>query len=520
MSKIAIRSLASILVLTLLFSCENEYSEVGTDYINSIQVQPPYESENIVAFSEKHNAIQANGLRNYFIGHYSDPVYGMSETKLLTQLGLAETNPNFGTNPVIDSVVMTLPFYSRQIEENEFELDSVYGNGSFKLNVYQSNQFLRDLDPGQNGDFQDRQLYYTNQLDQFNSNIETEPVVTSDIIKPTDLTDPVVLVETTFDGSLDTLNLSPRIRIKMPNEYFNEKIINAPNPEVLASNAAFRNYLRGFLIEAEQQQPVMSMSMFDFQNADANITIFYRNEVEVENDEGATTVETRYNQFVLNFNGIKLNLYNNNFNVDLTSQDTIQGEENIYLKGGEGSSGIIKLFAGPDSDGDGISDELEELRSNGWLINEANLDLYINEEVAPNSKNRLNRIFLFNLDDEEVLEDYLRDPTASENPTTSRFIHLAPLDEDDNGDLFYRIRLTSHINNVINSDSTNVKLGVYVAPNVNQQNFLKTQNSQLGISENVPSSMMETPRGIVIHGNQSATESKKMKLRIIYTETN
>jgi len=31
---------------------------------------------------------------------------------------------------------------------------------------------------------------------------------------------------------------------------------------------------------------------------------------------------------------------------------------------------------------------------------------------------------------------------------------------------------------------------------------------------------METPRGIIIHGNQSATESKKMKLRIIYTETN
>jgi hypothetical protein len=65
-----------------------------------------------------------------------------------------------------------------------------------------------------------------------------------------------------------------------------------------------------------------------------------------------------------------------------------------------------------------------------------------------------------------------------------------------------------------------VRLGVYVVPNVNQQNFLKTQNSQLGISENVPSSMMETPRGIIIHGNQSATESKKMKLRIIYTETN
>ncbi|MFO7744834.1 MAG: DUF4270 domain-containing protein [Psychroflexus sp.] len=520
MSKFAIRSLASIIVLTFLFSCENEYSEVGTDFINSIEVQPPYESENVIAYSEKHNAIQTNGFRNYFIGHYSDPVFGLSETKLLTQVGLVQTNPDFGTNPVIDSVVMTLPFYSRQVEENEYELDSVYGSGSFKLNVYQSNQFLRDLNPGPDGDFQERQLYYTNQLDEFSPNIESEPIVTSEVIKPTDLTDPVVLVETTFDGGLDTLNLSPRIRIKMPTQYFQEKIINAPNNEVLSSNSAFRNYLRGFLLEAEQQQPVLSMSMFNFQNTDANITIYYRNEVEEENTEGETTVETRYNKFTLSFNGIKLNLYENDFNVDLSSQDTIQGEENIYLKGGEGSSGVIELFSGPDTDGNGFSDELDELRSNNWLINEANLDLYINEEVAPNSKNRIGRVFLFNLDDEEVLEDYLRDPTASDNPNLSRQVHLGPLSEDDNGDLFYRIRLTSHINNVINNDSTNVRLGLYVSENVNELSLVKTKNPQLGISENVLRGMMETPRGIVIHGNQSATESKKLKLRIIYTETN
>jgi len=192
----------------------------------------------------------------------------------------------------------------------------------------------------------------------------------------------------------------------------------------------------------------------------------------------------------------------------------------MYLKGGEGSSGIIELFSGPDMDGNGVSDELDELRANNWLINQANLDLYINEDVSPWDVNRVNRIFLFNLDDEQVLEDYLRDPTASEDPALSRQVHLAPLSEDDNGDLFYRVRLTSHINNVINKDSTNVKLGVYVSPNVNEPNLIKTKNPQLGISENVPVGMMGTPRGIVLHGNRSATEAKRLKLSIIYTETN
>lgn len=520
MSNIALRSLASIIVLSLLVSCENEYSEVGTDFIKSIDIQPPYESDNLTTYSEKHKAIQANNLRSYFIGEYSDPVYGSSEAKLLTQLSLLQTNPDFGTDPVVDSVVLTLPYFSTQIEEELYELDSVYGSGSFKLDIYESNQFLRDISPGDDGDFQDRQLYFTNQLDDFSPNIASTPLVTSQTITPSSQTAPLTLVETTADGTLDTLSLSPRMRVKLPVSFFENKIINAQGSEVLASNSAFKNYMRGFLIEAVQQNTETSMVMLNIFNEDANITIYYNNEVETTDDAGATTTEKSYGQFVMNFSGTKLNLYDTDFNVDLSTQDTTDGEENLYLKGGEGSSGIIELFSRPDMDGNGVSDELDELRANNWLINQANLDLYINEDVSPSDVNRVNRIFLFNLDDEQVLEDYLRDPTASEDPALSRQVHLAPLSEDDNGNLFYRVRLTSHINNVVNKDSTNVKLGVYVSPNVNEPNLIKTKNPQLGISENVPVGMMGTPRGIVLHGNRSATEAKRLKLSIIYTETN
>jgi hypothetical protein len=519
MSKFALRSLASIIVLSFLFSCENEYSEVGTGFINSIEVQPAYESENVIAYSEKHNSIRTNGFRNLLLGKYADPVYGLSEAKILTQVSLSQTRPDFGEDPIVDSVVMTLPFFSRQVQQNEYVLDSVYGEGSFKINVFQSNQFLRNLDPGQDGDFQDNQLYFTDQLDEFRPNISSDTVVSSQIITPSELTEDVILAQRNEEGTIDTLSLSPRIRIKMPIQHFEERVVNA-SPEVLASNTAFRNFLRGYLIEAEQQQPVLSMSMFDLQNPDANITIYYRNGTEETNDDGESEVITTYSEFALNFEGIKLNLYENDFNVDLTNQNTEEGEENIYLKGGQGSSGIIELFTGPDLDGNGVSDELDELRANNWLINEARLDLYLNEQIAPTSKNKINRVFLFNLDEEVVLEDFVLDPTASENPALSRQVHLGPLREDENGDPFYRIRVTSFINNIINNDSTNVRLGLYVSTNINEPSLVETKEPELGISENVPRSMMETPRGIVIHGNRSATETKRLKLRIFYTETN
>jgi hypothetical protein len=262
------------------------------------------------------------------------------------------------------------------------------------------------------------------------------------------------------------------------------------------------------------------MAMFNLANEDANITIYYNNQTEVDDDDGTSTIDTTYSQFALNFNGNKVNLYDNNFNVDLSNPNLEDGEENIYLKGGEGSSAVIELFTGPDTDGNGVSDELDQLRENNWLINEANLNLYINEELAPSAKNRINRIFITNLDDRTVLEDFRRDPTVTENPNFSRQVHLGPLNLDENGDPFYKIRLTFHINNIINNDSTNVRLGLYVSSNVNQANLVRTRNSHLEAFKFIPLSMIETPRGIVIHGNQSTLEAKKPKLKIFYTETN
>jgi len=520
MYKVSLISFVSVFAIVFLVSCENEYSEVGIDFINTLEIPPAYELENIVTYSEKYTSVQTNGFNNYFLGGYVDPVFGISETKILTQVSLSQTRPDFGVNPTLDSVVFTLPFFSREVESGIYQLDSVYGEGSFKINIYESNQFLRDLDPGENGEFEENQIYYSDQGDEFSSNIASTPLVTSDVIKPSELTNGVILFGRTDAGVVDTLNLSPRIRIKMPTQYFQEKILAPANSQFLVSNNAFRNYLRGFLIEAEQQQPVYTMSMFNLADADANITLYYKNETQVEEEDGTTTTDTLYSQYALNFSGNKLNLYDNNFNVDLSNQNIEEGEENIYLKGGEGSSAVIELFTGPDADGNGVSDELDQLRENNWLINEANLNLYINEEIAPSSKNRINRVFLTNLDDRRVLEDYRRDPTAADNPNISRQVHLGPLNIDENGDPFYKIRLTSYINNVLNNDSTNVRLGLYVSSNVNQTNLVNTRNSQSEAFEFIPRSMIETPRGIVIHGNQSAVEAKKLKLKIFYTETN
>ena len=67
----------------------------------------------------------------------------------------------------------------------------------------------------------------------------------------------------------------------------------------------------------------------------------------------------------------------NNFNFTLEDGNDVAGDEKIYLKGTEGSIGIIDLFNSEDLDGNNISDELDAFKSqrDNWLINEANLHL-------------------------------------------------------------------------------------------------------------------------------------------------
>jgi hypothetical protein len=513
-----------LISILLVSSCEEELTEIGSGFINGIKVQEPFVVENISAYNEKIQSVQTNNATLYKLGTYNDPVFGTSETSILTQLTLEEVDHDFGQEPQLDSVILTIPYFSEQIDQEEYELDSIFGQGSFEIQISESNQFLRTVDPGENGDFENTQIYYSDQLNDFLPNIDTaNPIFTSDPIIPSDATNELVLFDQLSDDVIDTLNVSPRIRLKLPNQFFEDKILSKAGEEELISNQNFVNYFRGIYIKAQQTTNEPIMGLFDLVQEDAGITMFYksmRNAPSLEPDAPDSLVET-FNKFKLNFTGIKTNLYEKNELVDLSNPDTENGDENLYLQGGQGSMGVLKLFDGPDSDNDGVSDELDSLRSKNQLVNEATLRLYVNQELAPSSINRTNRIFIYDLDNNRLLIDYQIDPTASPNvPDQSRTLHLAPLAQDEDNNPFYKIRLTSHINDIINNDSTNVTLGLNVAQNVENARLFDVRESETDRIDGLIETSLTTPRGVVLHGTESANETKRLKLSIQTTENN
>lgn len=508
-------------VFISFWSCDDDFIETGGDLINSLELPPLYETDNVIAYSKRVNRVQTNNLTMYSLGDYADPVFGNFQPSVLTQLQLSQTNNNFGTDPVLDSVTLTLPFFSRQISEVEYQLDSVYGEGEVVLKVFRSNQFLRSINPGSDGEFTEDQLYYSNQLSEFLPNIENQVLAESEPFRLEDFTEPIQIIQRSGPDVIDTLLQSPRLRLDLPIELFNEVIFDKIGQPELASNANFQNFFRGLYFRIEKQDSEGALMKFNLEDEAAGVTLHYQTQrlgFALE-DEDEPELQTNWNRFRLNFQGIKVNLFEDNFIIDASNPNTQEGDENLYLKGGAGYYSVVELFTGPDSDGDGISDELQDLRDRDVLINEANLEFFVNEDMVTSNANRLNRIILFNLDDNTVLIDYFRDRTAGDSPGSSRISHLGPLSNPSDEGRRYRLRITDYINQVVSQDSTNVKLGLMVTDNVNSTVQLKAETSDDEI-ENIFRRTAQFTKGTVLHGSNSPNQEKRVKLKIQLTEIN
>ena len=68
---------------------------------------------------------------------------------------------------------------------------------------------------------------------------------------------------------------------------------------------------------------------------------------------------------------------------------------------------------GDDDDGNGVADELDVIRQNEWLINEANLIFYVDQDQVTGGEKEPDRLIIYDAENVAVLADYGRDATIS-----------------------------------------------------------------------------------------------------------
>ncbi|MCB0465135.1 MAG: DUF4270 domain-containing protein, partial [Aequorivita sp.] len=381
-----------LFLIIALSSCQQDISTIGSGILGD---ETPNgildDSQTIVSYSKKLGPVQSNRLPAYQLGVYNDPVYGKSTVNLLSQLTLELSNPTFGDSAYVDSVFVYLPFFSTATTVDStttYTLDSIYGSSPINVNVLASNYFLRDYDP--NSGFQDLQNYYTNDGPIFEENLGIQLGAVENFIPSNN---GFILRE----GTDNEEKLGPGLRIKLDSTFFQNNILNMEGSEELRNSNNFKNFIRGLYFKVNSSSNDGSLFIFD--KTKAYVSIFYTSDKESNPDEKESKV------YKLNFGGIAVNTFQNQLSPQiqtaLQNPNTETGEENLYLRGGDGIISVVELF-GKDNDNNGVADELQVLRDKKWIINEANLIFYVNQDLMVGGATEPERIMIYDLKNSNV----------------------------------------------------------------------------------------------------------------------
>ncbi len=562
---------AFVLSSLLFSSCDQDFSEMGSGIVDDNHFTfAPDSSSTVRAFTQATGVVQSNNFNSSvapvnLLGIYNNPIFGKVKANFVTQLTLGTVNPSFPAEkkPVLDSVVLTIPYFNTRITSSDnvgtYRLDSIKGSGPINLKVFESGYVLNTLNPADN--FQSQQLYYSDQDAIFDMNKKGIMLNNSADVKQNVYFEPSKkeYVKFKLDRGLKPVvpaevetRLAPRMRLKLDKAFFEEKIINAPAGKLL-NNSIFQEYFRGIYFQVEDATQGTLMQL-DFTKGD--ITLHYHEYASVENGVAATYIESEEDDyggnpilaartFTLNMTGNYVGLLetqnSNLYATGISNPNRTEGDSKLYLKGGEGSIAVIDLF-GDDNFGedgltgapDGIADELNIIRKKGWLINEANLTFYIDRDAMGNVPEP-KRLYLYDLNNKRPLSDWSVDASVSQSqPKNSKFIHDGIIQIQEGRGAKYRIRVTDHIRNLIRKDSTNVRLGLAVTESIGL-----TANVKLKTPQNIPGAFTQSPPftidripgaslfnplGTILYGNNiapgSANYKERLKLEIYYTKPN
>ncbi|SEP89640.1 protein of unknown function [Hyunsoonleella jejuensis] len=568
-------SFAILFIFFVSVSCDTEYNSIESDVLsednfnfNAEQIEYP-----IKTYNRNLSGQQINGLTSNLLGFFNDPTYGETTGSIVTQVipssFATNTSEMFGVNPVIESVTLTIPYFSTQTSVDTdgkptYKLDSLYVENNdpanikpIKITVYENNYFLRNFNP--NDPESNSQNYYSKADGQINSTdnfAQTENTVINfedhigqlfcDSIFTVSSAPREIKNGTGTDEV--TSYLPPALELNLATSdtskaRWKSLILDQAGLPALSNANNFFNHFRGLYIKTDAINNEGSMVLLNLADSGAIITINYSSD---DDDDDDTDRET--GSYVLNFNGNRVNTFINNYNTNIlpTTPDTSNGDEKLYLKGTEGSMAIIELFSGlVDCDGDGQVDddalecfkktfrktdengnfiEINEQFQLKRLINEAHLVINEDETIEntedPNGDeyHAYDRLYIYNLENNSPILDYNSDLTAeASNPLMSRRFSLGTRIVDEQGNAKYKLKVTDLLNNILARDLDNTKLGLVVTNNVNinlNSSIIDSDSEVTG----VPATAVITPRGTVLHGSNSNDDTKKLRLEIFFTE--
>lgn len=507
------------LILIFLFgtiSCERDLENIAVDLVDNRFFSVGDSLIEIIAYNENVDSSRTDNnqlLKQplYLFGVNQNTNFGHLKSTFISQVLLPIIAVDFGENAVIDQVVLDIPYYATRdgdqdavdpitgdpindddgnpIQVPNFKLDSVYGNidQEFNIKINELGTFLNVLDPTNPSKIK---TYYSNANFDLNDELHSDNFITN-------RNDTVLYVERKYldddpntVDDIDTIvaeNSNPSIKFLLNESFFKERFIDHDNPNDFATNENFKRYFRGLVIDANGQDG----ALINILGLDAKMTIYYTNQETVD---GVVVKSKRIMNFSLG--GVRTGKYvrdysNSNVYPTLMNPNKTTGEENLYIQGAAGSQVIIDLFT---------DENLEKLRNMNWLINEANITVYLDGDQNEVPQ----KLLLYNYEYNSYSIDLLLNGPE---------VFGGELEYDSEGNPEkYKFRITRYITDVLdlNDPKKPSKLAI--------KNYLSTDLPSFTLQDTIVSDYNWIPKGVVLKGNQPKVDEERIKLEIFYSK--
>lgn len=507
--------------MVVLNSCEGELDDLGSQLLEGSASDGVDKAYSLIAYNINNNdTIQADAskLDSVRLGAFREPVFGGQKVSYITQLRLNAYNPDFGKNPVIDSVVLTMkPAYQTATDSLKTTTaeDYIYPDGNVAakkvVTTYPVKKYGRYKIDGQKAKFtvkvNDVNDFLGATADKLSSN---KPVSLGSEIGSKVFDGNVNSVVITKDSdATELLNRAVSYRMKLDSAFFQNKIIAKQGDAVLKDAASFIRYFKGISISVLEDNGFL----FSMAPNDTGITIYYKN--DVTGTDGVVTrtkAETSLNLGSGNVHLSKIAYdrpasYTAAMSPVGTPNDT-SGDALLYAQGMGGAGFGIKIPASTII-------QLKNLYKNDKIgIVTAKIRLYNDDSTWNNSYRKPNNFLVR----DKASTGFLPDMIDLAN-TSYSLVKTSGLSTKD---AYYEIGITSTLKKMIEDDSFDpTKTNKDFIVNLGTYSIDASTGVLLGQKYN---NRAYLPNRIVLKGTdlnntgQEVSNSKNVQLRIIFTK--
>ncbi len=492
--KLATRSIILSFFVLALVGCEKDI-EIGASIVDQDLIKKESISTQFEATSEPVEEVLASGdlQKIYLLGVYSKNHFGTVSGGFVSQIALPAVGNSYsyGKSPIIDSVLLTIPYAVSKDKDKKYVLDSIYGNKDipFKINVHEVKTFLNSLNPEKPSE---AMIYKSNK----NFAKEETPLYSGSF--QVNKNDTVAYINH-YDSAhkkfkTDTIkekNAVPFIRIPLDKNLIKQKFIDMANSSDFASQESFKHYFKGLYINAEvlnsKEAHILSLPL-----ANAKMRIFYSSLVDESSSQDLNgngtkgEKDVRISKFYsFPLSGVKSSIYKRNL------EGAYENNKRLYVQGASGSKVIADVFSKLN---------IADLRKSPHLVTQANLVFYVDEALS--GEELPEYLFIYNNEDNKKLIDSRY--SDKKNLVGGKLEKL-----DDGKPYRYVFKITRHIADLLKTNNTKAPAKLAIKA-FNPTDLLGSK--VLNYNWNV--------KGVVLHGSNSEVEEKRPTFEIFYSGLN